>query len=185
MWTRLELKHWWVRAFGAAVAFAFFYAVDWGARLLAHDSYESWRWTLVIDGGFTVVFGVLVAVFTGTSHQVYNSILEGLDRTQRSAAVDASFRGPVPADVSVRDAAIRVTRRRLSSARFWRWMWLFLLALSVGSYLIGWFVWKRGLSTWELDDWVNFAISVGFVVVAWQVSLRAKHRLELLTQAAH
>ncbi len=66
-----------------------------------------------------VIFGLVVAALTGNSHRAYTYGLVRRDPAQRTAAVDASFRGPVPVDAPVRDAAIRITGRRLRLARFW------------------------------------------------------------------
>jgi hypothetical protein len=98
---------------------------------LATDPHESWLSALAWNVAGILLFGLLVAAFTSNSHRAYAYALAGLDPAQRAAAVDASFRGPVPVDAPVRDAAIRVAGRRLQSARFWRVLWLVLLCLII------------------------------------------------------
>jgi hypothetical protein len=129
MWIRIVLKPWWARAFASAGVYAILVAAGWCAHGLAADPHESWWFTLAGHGTSIVILGLLVAAFTGNSHRVYANALAGLDSAQRSAAIDASFRGPIPVDVRVRDAAIRVAGRRLQTARLWRTPGLLLLCL--------------------------------------------------------
>jgi hypothetical protein len=183
MWTRILLKPFWVRALASAGVLAIVEVADWCARGLPADPHESslsWLFTLVGRVVALAIFGVLVAAFTSTSNGILTNALTGLDPAQRSAAVAASFRGPVPVDAPVRDAAIRVAWRRLQSARFWRVLWLVLLGLGTLSWLMPRFVWKQGTPGWDIDDWINFAIVLCFTVAAWYVSLSVKHRLQTL-----
>jgi hypothetical protein len=190
MWTRIVLKPFWARALVTSGVGAILNAVDWSDRGFAADPYESWLFTLAGHLAGAVIFGLLVAAFTTNSHHAYTHALASLDPTQRSAAVDASFRGPVPVDAPVREAAIRVGQRRLQSALFWRTIWLVLsgwgvlaIVLLVGEWL------ARG--TWPASgsnthDWisraVSFAVILGLLIAAWYVPLNIKHRLQMLGQ---
>ncbi len=174
MWTRIVLRPWWARALASAGVYAIYVAAYWWARGLAADPYQLAKHVASI-----VIFGLLVAAFTSNSHQAYTNALAGLDPAQRSAAVDASFRGPVPVDVPVRDAAIWVAGRRLQSARIWRVMWLVLLCLGVLSFVLAWI--GRG-SLGKLMTGIIFAVILCLTVAAWYVSLSVKHRLQTLRQ---
>jgi hypothetical protein len=181
MWTRLVLKRWWARAFASAGGCAILVAAAWSARWLADDLYRPVLSTLEVHVASVVIFGLLVAAFTTNSHKAYTESFASLVPAQRAAAVDASFRGPVPADAPVRDAAIEVTGRRLYSARFWRTMWLVVLGWHV-FFLLALF----GTSRWprlDTDGWVWVAVILYTTVTAWYVSLSAKHRLRRLRQA--
>jgi hypothetical protein len=177
MWTRIVLKPWWARTFASAGVYAVFVAAGWCARWLAGDPYQDVLLTFAVHIASIPIFGLLVAACTSDSHKAYTNALDRLDSRHRSTAIDASFRGPVPVDVPVRDAALRVGQRRLSSARFWRVMWLALLCLGVFED-----VFLKGTSDWDPLDWINFPVVLGFTVTAWYVSLSVKHRLQTLTQ---
>jgi hypothetical protein len=189
MWARIVLKPWWARALAVAGVDTVLEAVYWCAGWIGgyhladnpQNTYHNVLLTFAVQAAGVVIFGLLVAASTLNSHQAYTNALAGLDPAQRSAAIDASFRGPVPVDAPVRDAAIRVAWRRLYVARFWRVMWLVLLGLillaaDVGLALGTW------PSYWGPDDWVNFAVIPGFTIAAWYVSLSVKHRLQTLGQ---
>ena len=186
MWTRILLKPWWARTLAVAGVDAVLGAVDWCARWLggdqlADDHYHN-VYTLAVQVAAILIFGLVVAGCTGNSHLAYSTALAGLDPVQRSAAVDASFRGPVPVDARVRDAAIRVALRRLCVARFWRVMWLVLLGLWVPLVAV---VLVRGETrslNLHLEDGINFAVLLYLTVAAWHVSLSVKHRLQTLGQ---
>jgi hypothetical protein len=190
MWTRIVLKPWWARALISAGVCAIFVAADWRAHGWAADPHESWLFTLVGHVEGIVFFGLLVAAFTSNSHQGYTNVLYGLDPARRSAAIDASFRGPVPADAPVRVAAIRVAGRRLQSARFWRAIWLMLSCVAVISLLahivntaalLAHDPWKPGTDNWQAGTCFTLTIILCFAV-AWYVSLDVKHRLQALGQ---
>jgi hypothetical protein len=150
---------------------------------LATDPHESWLSALAWNVAGILLFGLLVAAFTSNSHRAYAYALAGLDPAQRAAAVDASFRGPVPVDAPVRDAAIRVAGRRLQSARFWRVLWLVLLCLLILSAGAG-LAQGTWPSAWEADDWFNFAVILFFTVAAWHASLSARDCLQILRQTS-
>jgi hypothetical protein len=172
------LKPWRARALASAGVYAILVAAGWCARGLAADPHESWSFTLGGHVANIVIFGLLVAAFTSNSHLAYTNAFAGLDPAQRSAAVDASFRGPVPVDAPVRDAAIRVAGRRLYSTRSWRVvLGLLVFAAGVGLALGTW------PSGWDPDGWINFAVILGISVAGTYGSLSAKHRLQTLRQA--
>ena len=178
MWTRIVLKPWWARALVSAAVYAVLVVSRWCARGLAADSHQRWLSTLPGQVASMVLFGVLMAAFTSISHKAYANALAGLDAAQRSAASDASFRGAVPVDAPVRDAAIWIAGRRLQSARSWRLL-LGLVVLGPGSGLaLG--TWP---SLWHPEEWINFAVILGITVAAWYLSLTLKHRLRLLRQS--
>jgi hypothetical protein len=179
MWTRLLLKPWWARALASAGVSAVLVALGWCARWMASDLYPDVLSTLAMHVASIVVFGLLVAVCTTSSHRAYFIDLAGLDPVRRSAAVDASFRGPVPADASVRDVAIRVTQRRLKRAKFWRVFWLVLFCLAVATDVLG--LVRSGTAP-KADDLMWDAVYLGLTVAAWYVSVSVKHRLQLLRQ---
>lgn len=180
MWTRLLLKPWWARALASAGVAAVLVAIGWCARWLAGDLYPD-VWSMLAEHAASiVVFGVLVAASTTSSHRAFWIDLARLDPARRSAAVDASFGGPVPADTSVRDVAIRVTQRRLKRVRFWRVFWLVVLCLRVAFGVVGLVRW--GATSLQADDWVWVGFNLCFTVAAWYVSVRVKHRLQLLGQ---
>lgn len=192
MWTRFVLKPFWVRGSASAGVYAAFKALDWSVRGLAVDPHESWLVPLAGYVAGSVIVGFLAAVFTDNSHRTFVYTLAGLDHAQRSAAVDASFRGPVPVDAAVRDAAIRVAQRRLRSVLSWRALWLVLFCLAVLSagarqaraVIFG----TRPPSGWNTHDWISLAVGLAvvlcFTVAAWYVSLSVKHRLQTLSQTS-
>lgn len=179
MWTRLLLMPWWARALASAGVLAVLTVLEWGARWLAGDPYPDLLSRLAANAVVIVIFGLVVAMCTAGSHRAFWIDLAGLDRARRSAAVDASFGGPVPADAPVRDVAIWVTQRRLKRARFWRVFWLVVLSLNVA---IGVFMLVRWGTPFEADDWVEIGVDVCLTVAAWYVSVRVEHRLQLLRQ---
>ncbi len=179
MWPRIVLMPWWARALAAAGGYALVVALSWCEHGLAGDPQQSWSFTLTSHVANVVIFGLVVAAFTSAAHSAYAYALAGLDSAHRSAAINASFRGPVPVDASVRDAAIRIAWRRLQSARSWRVL-LGLLVLFEGLALaLG--KWPSG---WDLEDWIDFAAFLVIAVGAWFLSQSLKHRIQMLRQAA-
>jgi hypothetical protein len=177
MWTRIVLKPWWTRALAAAGVVAIVNAAGWCANGLADDPHESWLFTLAKHGASIVIFGLLAAAFTSNSHNANTNALAGLDPAQRSAAVDASFRGPVPGDARVRDAAIRVAGWRLYSARSWRVMLVFIVL--VAGVALGSGAW----ASWDSEDWIYAAAILGVAATAWYEWLSAKRRVQTLRAA--
>jgi hypothetical protein len=183
MWTRIVLKPWWARALAWAGVYAILNTAGWCADGLAAGAYQSWFSTLAWHVASIVIFGLVVAAFTSNAHRAYTNALACLDPAQRSAAIDASFRGPFPVDAPVRDAAIRVGQLRLESARFWRVMWLVLLCWVVGwqaLFAIGPHFWNRFWNEWDPDHLTGFAVCLFATVAAWYVSLSVMHRLQTL-----
>jgi hypothetical protein len=191
MWTRIVLMPFWARVLAAAGVFALLKAVDWCAHGLAADAQSPW-WVPVVGIVLgMVVFGVLVAAFTDNSHLAFNNALAGLDPAQRSAAVGVSFRGPVPVDAPVRDAAIRVAQRRLQSALFWKAICLALLCIA-GLCVIAGLANETLPSGWVHEHWttlpsgyllgslIDAAVILCFTAAAWYVSLSVKRRLQAL-----
>ncbi|VBA58544.1 hypothetical protein [Mycobacterium attenuatum] len=119
MLNRIVLKRWWVRALASAGVYAMALVTDWCVRGLVTGRFQPWLFT-PFTGACIVVFGVAAAALTSASHRVYADALAGLDAAQRSAAIDASVRGPVPADPRVRGAAAGITARRVYSFAHWR-----------------------------------------------------------------
>lgn len=186
MWTRMLLQPWWVRGLAVAGVFAVLGIVSWCANWMAGDA--KWPGLPAFAGqvvGFAI-FSLLVAACTGSSHRAFTYSLAGLDPAQRSATVHASFGGAVPVDARVRDAAIRVTERRLRLARFWRVIWL----IPVGSYVLSLVIWMlrsqvrfwSQASGFSAGDWFTFAVVLCFTVAAWHAAISAKHRLQTLRQ---
>jgi len=178
MWTRIVLKPWWTRALTAAGVFAIVVAAGWCARGLPADPPESWLFTLAKHIASIMIFGLLAAAFTSNSHNVYTNALAGLDPAQRSAAVDAAFRGPVPGDARVRDAAIRVAGCRIYSARSWRVM--LILTVPAAGAAVATDAWQ----SWSLRDWICAAAVLGVTASAWYEWLRAQHRIQTLREPA-
>ena len=179
MWIRFVLKPWWARALIAVFGFGIVRAASWCLRGLPVDSHGRSSFTIAGPVAAVVILGLLLAAVTIRAHAAYTEALSGLDPSQRSAAVGASLRGPVPADPHVRDAAIRVTERVASSAHAWRRRYLILLALVIlaaGSRLAmdGWPI------RWDRDDWILGALFIGAAAVSWWRSISARKRLEVL-----
>lgn len=182
MWTRILLMPWRQRAFVAAGVDAVLNMPDWLVRGLGPDPHELWLFALLHKVMGIAIFGLVVAACTQNSHRAYTNALAGLDPAQRLAALEASFGGPVPVDAPVRDAAIRVTRRRLTVARSWRVVGLIL----VGLLLVGVLqlaahpALSTRLSELDAADWFDIALAFGLAVTACYASLNAEHRLQLL-----
>lgn len=179
MWTRILLMPWWARALIAggldAVLMAVNYCADWLFSALHQDSSS----TLMQDAISIVIFGLLVAVLTRNSHKAYTRALAGLDPAQRSEALDASFRGLVPADAATREAAIRVTRRRVVVAGFWRVLWLVLSCMGIAALVLE-MTRATGREGPDPDDWISLALSSAATLMSWNVSIRAKRYLQIL-----
>lgn len=176
MWTRIMLKPWWARALAAAGVYAIGVAAVWCAHGLAASPHQAWLSTPAGQAVSIVFVGLLVAALTSSSHNACTNALAGLDPAQRSAAIDASFRGPVPVDAPVRDAATRIAGRRLYSARSWRVM-LVLIVLTACVPLA-----RGAWPSWGPEGWLYFAVILGFTVAAWYEWLSSKHRLQTLRQ---
>src|SRR5262249_16640361 len=130
-----------------------------------------------------LIVGLLVAALTDNSNRGFTRALWALNPAQRSAAVDATFRGPVPDDASVHYAAIRVAAHRLSLARFCRTIWLVFVVLPILGAGVG-----LALGTFQPTDskpseWILSGLVLYFMVSACYVSINLKHRLEMLRQA--
>ncbi|MGO9506971.1 MAG: hypothetical protein ACLPXZ_06350 [Mycobacterium sp.] len=178
MWTRILLKPWWVRAQVSAGVFAVVVAAGWCARGLPPDPHESWLFTLAKHTASIVIFGLLAAAFTSNLHNVFTNALAGLDPAQRSAAVDASLRGPVPEDARVRDAAIRVAGCRIYSARSWRVMLVLIIVVAAVPLAAG--AWP----SWDPQDWIYAAAILGATAAAWYEWLSARRRIQTLRERA-
>jgi hypothetical protein len=179
MWIRFVLKPWWARALIAAFGCGIVRTASWCLRGLLLDSHGRSSFAIAGSVAAVVILGLLLAAVTIRSHAAYTEALAGLDSSQRSAAVGASLRGPVPADPRVRDAAIRVAERVASSAHAWRRRYLILLALvvlGVGLRLAmdGWPI------RWDQDDWILGALFIGAAAVSWWRSISARNRLQVL-----
>lgn len=181
MWTRFVLKPWWARTLAGACGYGVIDAMDWGAHGLAADPYEPWTFTLAWHVAGMVSVGLLLGLFTDSSHIVCTTALDGLNPQQRSAAIDASLRGPAPTDPAVRDAAKRIAGRRVYSMRFWTSNCRALLVLIVFVAVLGLTLgnWPSG---WDRDDWMWGAAFLSATAASWYVSVGAQRRLQLLRQ---
>jgi len=178
MWTRIALMSWWARALTAASPLAVVVAAGWCARGPASDPPESWQLTLAMHVASIGTFGLLAAACTSNLHKDVTRALACLDPGQRSAAVDASLRGPVPEDARVRDAAIRVAGCRIYSSRSWRIIFIFIvLGAGVAVATDAW-------QSWSLRDWINAAAVLGVTATAWHECVSAQHRIHTLRQNA-
>lgn len=125
-----------------------------------------------------VTVGVLVAAFTEASHRITTNAFAGLGPAQRTMAIRASWRGPVPDDAGVRAAATWVAQRRLGSARAWRVIWLVLLGFSLLGLASSM---ARGERT--NSGWIIGAAELLVVTLAiWYVPVGTKRRLQRLEQ---
>ncbi len=194
MWTRFLLKPFWVRVLGVMAVLAILEAVGWfvswlgGEHVTVNPYHNVYTFAWHVVG--LLIGGVLVAAFTNTSNGILKAAVAGLDPAQRSAAVDASFRGPVPANSAVRGAAIQVGQRRLGSAMLWSRMWLVLLGFAVvsaGAGLARTVIFGASAPTvWSPHNWVSFAFGLAvflcLTVAAWRVPGSIKHCLQTLGQ---
>lgn len=181
MWIRFLLKSFWVRALAAAGVFALVVVAYWCAHKLAsnpHNPHQSWVVALTGRVAVIVIVGLLVAAFTGGSHRVYAHAVAGLDTAQRSAAIAASVRGPVPVDAPVRDAAIRIAGERRASALRWRPWSTVLLGLAAFDLMVD--PWLIGSKS---TNWTDLVFILCFAAGTWCVSLSARRRLQTLRQA--
>jgi hypothetical protein len=180
MWIRFVLKPWWARALIAAFGCGVVRTASWYVRGLLMVSHGRSSFTIAGSVAAVMILGLLLAAATVRAHAAYTKALAGLDSSQRSAAVGASLRGPVPADPRVRDAAIRIDERVVSSAHKWQKIYLILLALVVlaaGARLAmdGWPI------RWGSDDSISAAFFTGATAVNWWRSIIAKNRLQVLS----
>jgi hypothetical protein len=180
MWIRFVLKPWWTRALIAAFGCGVVRTASWYVRGLLMVSHGRSSFTIAGSVAAVMILGLLLAAATVRAHAAYTKALAGLDSSQRSAAVGASLRGPVPADPRVRDAAIRIDERVVSSAHKWQKIYLILLALVVlaaGARLAmdGWPI------RWGSDDSISAAFFTGATAVNWWRSIIAKNRLQVLS----
>jgi hypothetical protein len=188
MWTQFLRKPFWARVFIAAGFNAFLGIVtmcaDWLGGHPPVDPYNVYRLAGHVVG--LMLVGLLVAALTGNSNLVYTRALWGLNPAQRSAAVDATFGGPVPDDASVLYAAIRVAAHRLNLARFWRTLFLVLIGANVLAVGVGLALGtiRPTISTNSLpSEWISLALFLYVFVSVCYVSISVQHRLEVLRQA--
>jgi hypothetical protein len=178
MWTRIALMSWWARALTAASPLAVVVAAGWCARGLADDPPESWQLTLAKHVASIAIFGLFAAACTTNLHKDVTNALVGLDAAQRTTAIDASLRGPVPEDARVRDAAIKVAGCRIYSSRSWRIIFIFIvLGAGVAVATDAW-------QSWHLRDWINAAAVLGVTATAWHECVSAQRRINTLRHAA-
>jgi hypothetical protein len=179
MWTRFVLKPWWARTLAGACGCGSIDAAAWYAHGLAADGHEPWLLTLGWHLAGMVTFGLLLGLCTDSSHIVCSTALDGLNSQQRSAAIDASLRGPAPADPAVRDAASRLAERRAYSTRFWMSSGralLVLMALMAGLGLsLG--TWPPG---WDHENRMWGAAFLSIMAAGWYISVGANRRLQML-----
>jgi hypothetical protein len=111
---RSLLQPFWVRALVAACPLPIVMTVMFAS--IGREA-EFWGWELGFTGVVALVAGLIGAALTEPAHLAYTEALEDLPADQRSAAVTAMWRGPVPDDARVRDAAIRVGEAYLAKSR--------------------------------------------------------------------
>jgi hypothetical protein len=180
---RLMLKPWWVRALPGFSVVAVAYAVTAGVRWLAGEPpTHPWR-TIAAATAAAAIVGLVAAATTHRRHQAYTKTLDGVPAPERSAAIDASWHGPIPADARVRDAAIRVGEIRVAAAQRAKRIWLYLtaflglaVALDVGSKYLFEPVSNRDLPF----SGTLIALTSCAAVLAFYTSRRTQHRLEVL-----
>ena len=184
MWTRFLTMSFWTRVAIVAGIDAIIdgvrllaswlggYHLSSAPQLLDHNLFH----TIISQGiGYGLV-GLMVAAFTINSNEIYTHALRGLDSQQRSAAIDAAIRGPAPADVYTRNAAIGVARRRLQCVRSWRTIWLVALCFDVLALGL-----TDGWQGFDLEGWACSVLVPGFAAAAWYVSKNAEQRFRLLS----
>ena len=110
---RTLLQPFWLRAIVAACPLAVALTVVF--VMIGDRGY--WRWELGLSGAAVLLAGLMGAGLTQPEHRAYTEAMDELPAEERSAAVIAIWRGPVPEDVRVRAAAIRVGTVYLSKSR--------------------------------------------------------------------
>ncbi len=186
MWTRFLVMSFWTRVAIAAGIDAMIDGVrlfsSWlggyhlasAPQLIDHNLFH----TIISQGIGYVLAGLMVAAFTNNSHEIYTYTLRGLDSQQRSTAIEAAIRGPVPTDVYVRSAAIGVARRRLQCVGFWKTIWLVALCLNALALALGL---TDGWQGFDLEGWAWSVLVPCFAAAAWYVSKSAEQRFRLLS----
>ncbi len=185
MWTQILLKPFWPRMLIlAGCNFALDTVMRCADWLGGHPPVEPFNvYGLAAYVAGSLIFGLLVATFTGNSNQAYTRALFSLDPAQRTAAVDAAFRGPVPDDPSVLYAAIRVAGQRLSVARFWRAIFLMFVGLPLLATGVRLAQGTFEPATSAPSHWIFSAVLLYLMVSACCVSISVKHRVAVLRQA--
>ncbi len=186
MWTQFLRKPFWARVFIAAGCNAILGTVMECADRLGGEHADNPFHDVYALAGYVVgnlIVGLLVAALTDNSNRGFTRALWGLNPAQRSAAVDATFRGPVPDDASVLYAAIRVAAHRLNLARFWRTIWLVFVGLPILGAGVGLALGTFQPTGSKPSEWILFALLLSFMVSACYVSMTLKRRLEMLRQA--
>jgi hypothetical protein len=110
------LQPWWARALLWAVGVGGVFAATKCVQVLLGRRLDPWRMVTVVVV-LAVLVGLAAAAATHRRHRAYLEALEALSPTDQLVAIDASWRGPVPDDIGVRDAAIRAAAIRLGAAR--------------------------------------------------------------------
>ena len=110
---RVLLQPFWIRAAVAACPLA----VAMGVVFALIGDAGFWRWELGFTGAVVLLAGLMAAGLTQPEHRAYTEAVDELPAEQQSAAVIAMWRGPIPADAQVREAAIRVGQVYLAKSR--------------------------------------------------------------------
>ena len=140
MLIRMMLKPWWARVVAwACVLAAVIAVIECGSWLAGQPVQNPWR-TIATISALAVPFAVVMAAATDPVHRAYTKALEGLPSRDGSAAIVAIWRGPIPTDPRVRDAAIRVGEIRIDEARrFNRFLRRFARFATAGfGLIVGW-----------------------------------------------
>jgi hypothetical protein len=116
MWLRIMLTPWWARALPWSLVVVGAFAAMACVRWLAGEPFHPGR-TIPVAAALAVFVGLVAAAITHRRHTAYVTALEGFASPDRSAVIETSWRGTVPADARVRAAAIRVGAIRLAAAQ--------------------------------------------------------------------
>ena len=104
---RISLLAWWARA--AVYACWTLLAVAVTAIILwPNRDLESSPGRVVAVGSESLITGALLATTTRRLHDAYTATLSRIPPTDRSAAITAIWRGPIPIDPAARDTAAQV-----------------------------------------------------------------------------
>ncbi|WP_375488943.1 hypothetical protein [uncultured Mycobacterium sp.] len=186
MWIRMLLRPWWVRWLYHAV-----WALATGFAAVALIQYQSGTmpnpFRLPLPGIAIIAIGCLgvAGLFAAVTGQYRNKYLEALRATvtpaERSQAITAAWRGPVPDNPRVREAAGRLAWLRYSAYRKNRWMFRVLYPVMT-LYWLALCAWQAAHQ--DRGAVINAILGSLFVysyVQVWLTQRRIRARIDLLT----